>query len=264
MSSQFLGWKFDSQKVLVKGITPSWQAAEVDITSGAFTVLEFPKLRGNSLTISALAYSPDGKYLADALAFPPIPKEGKEALLNIGLWDTATWERKTIQEIPFGESVAENSLVWSGDGKFLAWMATQRASASSPSNDRRSDLWVYNLSTGVGRAIRSAAGHFGNRNIAAWSPDGKKLALVLFDTNVPNDLSGNINLIDWVSGADTQVSRFKQRMVNFLQWSSDGRWIYCNVADKISGAIVAVRVSDAVAIPVAGPVPSISPFWLAP
>jgi len=263
-SSQFLGWTYDSQKVIVKGMAPAWQAAEVDITSGKLTVLEFTKLRGDSLTVYALAYSPDGKYLADALVYPPSPKEGKESLLNIGLWDTRTWERKTIQDIPFGSSVSDNSLAWFGDGQWLTWMAIKRANANPFTNKIQSELWVYDLSTGVAKVVRLYEGSIGNGAVAVWSLDGKKLAVVLWDENNGNNLSGNIYLIDLASGADIKVSHFKQRNVNYLQFSPDGQWIYCHVADKISGAIYAVNVSQGDAIPVAGPVPAYSPFLLVP
>jgi hypothetical protein len=86
---QFLGWKPDSQKVIVlKEAFDPGNAGEVDLGTGEYLSIEFPKSRGDLPVINAIAYSSDGNFMADALVYLPNHQEGKDYLVSIGIRDT--------------------------------------------------------------------------------------------------------------------------------------------------------------------------------
>ena len=93
---------------------------------------------------------------------------------------------------------------------------------------------------------------------------GKKIAVVKYGETNSSSRIGNIFLIDPMSGAQTQVSQFNQRQVLDLQWSLDSQWIFCNVTEKVSGAIWAVSIKNGESFPIAGPVIANSPFVILP
>jgi len=256
MTGQFFAWKPDNQNVAIKGITDPWQSAVVNLTSGEYQLLEFPQYRGAKPTVYALAYSPDGISLADALVYYSL--EEKEYLLSIGIWDTKSQQRKTIQEIPSSNSIALNSLSWSADGHLLSWIANKKT------NINQSELWISDRTTGETKSIAVFQGNIGNRGRPTWSPDGKKMAVVKYDEKNSSSRTGNIFLIDPMSGAETQVSHFTQRQVLDLHWSLDAQWIFCNVSEKVSGAIWAVNIENGESFPIAGPVIANSPFMILP
>jgi Tol biopolymer transport system component len=262
---QFLGWKPDSQKVMVfKYFTDPYNAGEVDLKTSEYHAIEFPRYRGDLPVVDALAFSPDGKWMADALVYPRNPQEGKDYLLSIGIRDTQTQERKTIQETPFLKGIWADSLVWSADGQFLSWMTYKDLKTGWLPTNIQSELWINDRSAGKSKSIAVFEGNIGNARLSVWSPDSNKIAVVLVDDKDSSYLAGNIFLIDPLSGTRTQVSHFNQLRVSKLLWSGDSQWIFCNVSDEVSGAIWAVNVKSGNSFPVAGPVIKNSPFTILP
>jgi hypothetical protein len=262
---EFLGWKADSQSVIVKKeATDPWHAGEVNLITGEYEPIEFPKFRGDLAEIEAIEYSPDGQWIADAIVYPPQGSERKEYLLSIGLRDTKTKERKTIQDIPLAQGIVTNSLVWSPEGNILSWMSRTKTGNDWLNHDIRTEFWVSDQTTGETKSIRVLEEYSFYREWAEWSPDRKKLALVINDEQDESFFTGNIFLLDPFSGAETQVSHFNKMSITHLKWSKDGQWIFCNVSDRLSGTIWAVNVENRKANPVAGPGIANSPFAILP
>ena len=261
---QFLGWKPDSQRIMVvkDDLTP-WFAGEVDLVTGRYQPFEFPPMDGNHYSIEAIEYSPDGRWMADAIVYHPSVWDRKY-VLSIGLWDTQTQARETLQEIPLAQGIVANSLVWSPDGNILFWISRTKTGNDWSDRDVQTELWVSDRISGETKSIGRFEGVGVKRGWVEWSPDRKKLAVVKNEEQEDGFFTGNIFLLDPFSGAETQVSKFNQIGVTHLQWSRDGRWIFCNVFDRLSGAIWAVNAASGQAFPVAGPVIPHSPFALIP
>ncbi len=108
-------------------------------------------LPGQYGAINALAWSPDGKYLAAASNDH-----------RVHIWDTLT--SHVIFTHGASGSGIKNSVAWSPQGKYLA----------IGSNDRTVQIWnMINKST---RPTFTYYGHVNYVVSVAWSPDGKRMA----------------------------------------------------------------------------------------
>ena len=254
-----LGWKPDSQSVIVmKEASMPWEVGEVNIVSGEYVPIEFPKNNGALPVVDAIAFSPDGKFMADAVEY----HRGKDYLLSIGIWDTGRQERKTIQEITPGNEVSARKLTWSTDGQFLLWTSYSRVTNDDPSSYLfQSEMWSSNMTTEKSKSKLTYEGD----SLPLWSPDGKQIAVVIANTEDKSNSTDNIYLINPDDGTKTQISHFKNMRLNNLQWSLDGRMIFCNAnsaAGAVSGVIWAVNVDNGDMFPVAGPVIGGSPYLI--
>ncbi len=116
-------------------------------------------LKGDSLGIHDLAYSPDGKRLATAHAPSTGPGEVK-------LWDPTTGARLATFSVP---DRGAYSVAFSPDGKLLAGRVFARA-------DRRSGVVLWDVASG--RELRTLGGPAAQVSALAFAPDGRTLATI--------------------------------------------------------------------------------------
>lgn len=109
--------------------------------------------------------SPDGKWVAYTAS--SIDKEGDKKLSH--LWMTS-WDGSQNVELTFG-SESESSPRWSPDGKYISFVS------SRPGKTKGSQIWLMDRRGGEARQLT----HFNDYTISEheWSPDSKKLLLVL-------------------------------------------------------------------------------------
>jgi WD40 repeat protein/serine/threonine protein kinase len=126
------------------------QAARLLPRQASRAVLSLPETR----TVEALAYSPDGKYLAAATVLGPVQ-----------FWDALKGRHLSSM------GGASKCIAFSPDGKYLAAAATGSNAVS-----------VRDTTTGLGRF--TLLGHGGAVFSVAYSPDGKRLASASLDRTV--------------------------------------------------------------------------------
>lgn len=263
---KFLGWEPDSLKVIAQ-LEPMEPASvsEVDILSGDHHKLEFPKANGVvPYSVKAIAFSPDGSSMADALVYQPWAGYSENCIISIGIRDVKTQARKIIKDISSGCTLSPFSLKWSDDGQYLSWVAMETLKGEPPFGRDQAELWVRNNSSGEAKPLTVLAENVEGVSAAEWSPDSKNLAFIKYDKSDVKNSIGNIVMIDPNSGAQTQISHFSNRFVSNLVWSPNGQWIFCSVYDDSSGAIWAVSIDGSASFPVAGPILAKSAFALLP
>jgi hypothetical protein len=89
-----LAWHPDGQRVLVSSDKGSLL---VDLVSLKYQIVNFPKSDSGSSLVRAVAYSPDGKQLADAVVYPAVYSVRDIEMTEIGV-------RNDEQSIPNGRS----------------------------------------------------------------------------------------------------------------------------------------------------------------
>jgi len=111
--------------------------------------------------------SPDGNWVAFTVSTVDVKKDK-----NIShLW-LASWDSKQERQLTFSDP-GESTPRWSADGRQLAFLSSRTDACEKP------QLWLLPLAAG-GEAVRLTEFQ---RDIAdfAWSPDGKRLVLVVED-----------------------------------------------------------------------------------
>ncbi|KAK4215173.1 WD40-repeat-containing domain protein [Rhypophila decipiens] len=153
-------------------------------------------LEGHSDSVTALAFSPDGKTLTSS--------SGDH---TIRLWDAATgMQQQTLK----GHSDSVTALAFSPDGKTLA----------SSSGDHT--IWLWDAATGMQQ--QTLKGHSSYITALTFSPDGKTLASGLADCT--------IQLWDTATGTHQQTLEGHSGSVTALVFSPDGKTLVSSSGDN--------------------------------
>ena len=122
-------------------------------------------LRGRTLGVHDVAFSPDGKLLATAHSYNADPGEVK-------LWDASTGAH--VATLPVADK-GFLAVVFSPDGRFLA-------GKTYPPDDPGSSWGIVLWDVASRREVRTLRGHSGRILALAFSPDAKTLASSSADT----------------------------------------------------------------------------------
>lgn len=203
--------------------------------------------RGHSARVAALAWSPNGKYIASGsydktvqvwsadpgdhfqpyiyrghsdgvqtVAWSPDSSRIASGSIDttVQVWDALTGEHVLIYRI---NSIV-NVVSWPPDGKYIA----------SGSEDGTVHMW--NVATG--QLMYVYRGHRGSVNAITWSPDSQKFASGSADKTV--------QIVDALTGKHVFTFRGHSDTVSSVSWSPDGKHIVSGSWDKT------VQVWDAV------------------
>ncbi|BCJ52767.1 hypothetical protein Asp14428_42420 [Actinoplanes sp. NBRC 14428] len=155
-------------------------------------------------TADGLLLSPDGRYLAGGLSMEGVdyPPEGDP---QTGVLDLTTG---TVRQYGGGDPMA-----WSPDGRFIL----VRGSSGNTDHSLYS-MHLLEVATGRKQPLPRAEGEFLPGNVAAFSPDGKRLAVATTTSLQVFDLAGNTR---------TEITGLtdRDRLAGPGAWLPDGRRI---------------------------------------
>ncbi len=143
---------------------------------------------------------------------------------HIYLFDLATEKLDTITTGMY----EENALVWSPDGKKIAFVSNR-----TPDPDRNENTDIYVVEAKAHAPIKALTTWTGRDFAPVWSPDGSKIAYlrttaasdyIMYDQSV-------LSVVDVQTGINTLLSTNLDRPVNSPKWSKDGTQMYVTVTD---------------------------------
>ncbi|EFH87690.1 WD40 repeat domain-containing protein [Ktedonobacter racemifer] len=165
-------------------------------------------------SITGLAWSPDGKYIASSLN-DPISESQNPQDHPILIWDSKTG---AVVKTLIGHTADAYHVVWSPDGKYLA----------SFSQNWDETVRVWNAKTGQLVYTVHAVG-YGTMNELAWSPDSQYLAVsmsVQIGNNTVGEIKNKYQVQIWQALTGKPVLTYTLHspndIVQYLAWSHDG------------------------------------------
>lgn len=120
--------------------------------------------------------SPDGKWVAYTVSSTNFKKDD----FTTDIW-MSSWDGKTTIQLTFTEEESESTPRWSPDNKYLSFLSSRKDS------EEVDQVWLMNREGGEAKKITSFTGGVEE---CAWSPDGKKMALIVDVTDTTKYIEG--------------------------------------------------------------------------
>jgi WD40 repeat protein len=191
--------------------------------------LEVHTLKGHTLEVKSVCWSPDGRRLASA------SHDG-----TVKVWDV---EKGLAALTLKGHTGTVESVCWSPDGRRLASASKGYEIKDGKAVNFRGEVKVWDAATG--QEVLSLKGHTGLVQSVCWSPDGRRLASAGGELDAQGKpLPGEMKVWDAASGQEVLSLKGHTGLVQSVCWSPDGRRLASAGGDP-TGKRWEVRVWDA-------------------
>lgn len=257
----FYAWHPDGQHILVSaegGLLLSDLISEKYEELNYYLSPEFEHAQ-----VHEIAYSPDGRWLADVVVYSPVYEVRANWMVEIGLREDEGQERKPILQMPaLAVNVTNASLRWSPREHKFIWI--MYIAPENSSSGAQVQLWAADATRGESETLATLGGVVEYGHPAVWSPDGRYIAALKIEgVQDGKDSASNIYVFDPESGTERQVTHFVDWRLSHLTWSPDGQWLAFTVSRGEYGEIWVTSLDGTQQYPIAGPTLPDAPFvWL--
>jgi len=153
--------------------------------------------RGHAGRVTAVAWSPDGKYIASG---------GDDHTIQV--WNALTGTRLLISQ---GHSGGVPAVAWSPDSTLIASASAGPSISGAPASDNTVQVW----NAATGQSIYAYHGHASGITDVAWSPKGDRIASSSSDYTV--------QVWDATNGQHPLILRTHSWYEWTVAWSPDGK-----------------------------------------
>jgi dipeptidyl aminopeptidase/acylaminoacyl peptidase len=255
--ARFLAWAQDSQNVIIEPPVFPLEVWTLNVASQDHRLVDFPKSDFGDSLVRAVADSPDGSQIADAVVYPATVSNPTEKV-EIGVRTGEQGIRQPLACLSGGNMIAEHSLRWSPDGHNLIFVTDVLE------NGRSTQLWMINVPDGTSRMLMQLAEGVQYNHPAIWSPDGRYIAVLRVE-QVYNgeETANNILTFDLETETTRQLTRFANQRLTQFEWSPDGQQLAFTISMGDYGEIWTTDLNGERLQPIAGPTTPDAPLvWL--
>ena len=189
----------------------------------------------NNLPIVPLNMSPDGQWIA--------AMESRQGKFGLWAYNVVSKEYRFFANIyqsnHFLGHTANKNILWSPDGKYIAYVAGEREpekqdsdvrvysrigykTRTSLSDNIRTHIFIIKVKEGVPRQLTNGPN---DDHSLTWSPDGSKIAFISNRTQDPdNNYNNDIWIVEIATGKVTRVTDTPGTEFSPL-WSPDGKYL---------------------------------------
>jgi Tol biopolymer transport system component len=218
----FLAWSADSKNIVIQTASESTASpiVLVNLATKAEKVIDYPQTANGLSRMVAVAFSPTEPRFADAVL------NAETLTLELALRPATTTDmvgRRVIKQFTNVAELVERSLVWSPDGKKLAWVMNVQTGNSYKIDTQQTELWVADLSTSEFKRIAILGKRMSYEHIPLWGANSQEVvALVTESVKDQRDETNNIKRFNIRTGAVQNLTDFKTTHLTNLGWSRDG------------------------------------------
>jgi dipeptidyl aminopeptidase/acylaminoacyl peptidase len=164
--------------------------------------------------------SPDGAWVAYVVR----TSDTKEDRVTGDLWMTS-WDGARTVQLTHTPKDSESSPRWSPDNRYLAFLAARGG------DDAKTQVWLLDRSGGEARPLTKLPGGVGD---LAWSPDGKRLALVASDPDPDEPAEDAKDKDEKKTKKPIVIDRywFKQDRTGYLRHLRDHLYLFDLASEK--------------------------------
>jgi Tol biopolymer transport system component len=254
---QFFAWRPEGHQAVALPAVEPWEIWRIDVaTQEHQQLIDFFRPESEHAQLREIAYSPDGRFIADVMLYSPFIGGRDTWMTEIGLRNGENGERQTLIQL---ENETFGGLRWSPDATKLIGTASVKTDTGT-----QVECQLVDVNTGAVATLAILGQNAEYSHPIVWSPGGRHIAfLKIEEVYQGKDVANNLYVLDLDKGTESQITYFIDHRLSYPHWSPDGQWLAFSLSLGGYGEIWLTSLDGTRQYPVAGPtVPNVPVIWL--